>query len=705
MKKRRLLSILAGILTYTAGALLLSGYGNYQNHKTINSWIVDAFKTKYFATLSGKFTNYLFDDMELVKLSGDAITKGALLPPDMQEGYITAAFSNYISYIETGTVSYSPTEWIIHGGFSADEPEALAALRHFYDPTKPAGSRYLSDMAQGALMPIAQGLLNNPSIDAVDWAIGTAGQLGTDEHNYTWENGKKWVQAALESSDKQKRDEFMAKAWRALGETLHMIADNGCPPHVRDDSHPAPLGMSKLLGNPDPYEELMVELEAKSSGEFDGLKSGAAPADLKTSLSGAKKVRDIAHGLAVFTNASFFSNETISGTDWKGNSVSPITHPSNVYPSPKLSTDAYDNYYYTLNVGGASVKACTDLWYFASAVPYRSYPHIDMECVKSQAAVLIPSIREAGVNAMKMFIPALKVEITDFSAADGTIKGTVTHTTDDEYQTKIMYNGPVDIYISSQKAPVTADCSNGKFETTAENVKAQDTAYAKISCAGFAVKSESLEASQGKKNINISLFSGVPITVDVTQYGSTERITSSSYILSFNNYQNYVHTTPYAEVSWKGNQFTYKFVGNSATDEDDPLIRQTVYGGGYYQKYDVLIQGTLDSKQNLVSATFDLKLDRIKPETYDAPPASWDSQGNLYHAQFTLSDLQLSTNTDRSGTTYYHYPLLRSNAASHISGLEASWGDVYPFNNPWYELQSVDWASGSNDQVGSLEFW
>jgi len=213
-----------------------------------------------------------------------------------------------------------------------------------------------------------------------------------------------------------------------------------------------------------------------------------------------------------------------------------------------------------------------------------------------------------------------------------------------------------------------------------------------------------LEVGESKKNISISLFSGVPLTVDITQNGNTERSTFTGYLLWFDNYQNYVHTTPYAEVSWKGNQFTYKFAGNSTTDEDTPLIRETTYGGGYYQKYDILIQGTLDSKQNLVSATFDLKVDRIYPQNYGSPPTSWDSQGNLYHAQFTLSDLKLSTYTDNNGTTYYHYSLPGSTAASHISGLSASWGDIYPFDsNPWYELYSVDWANGSNG--GSLEFW
>jgi len=133
--------------------------------------------------------------------------------------------------------------------------------------------------------------------------LGENTEMGVFEHNYTWEIGKKYMKAALEEVNQDKRDKYMAKAWRSLGETLHMIADNGCPPHVRNDAHP--------LGNVDPYEEYF---EATDIRMFN---TGKIPVSLRESFRKLKTTRKIAHELAVFTNQNFFTNETISGTDKK----------------------------------------------------------------------------------------------------------------------------------------------------------------------------------------------------------------------------------------------------------------------------------------------------------------------------------------------------------------------------------------------------
>ena len=133
----------------------------------------------------------------------------------------------------------------------------------------------------------------------------------------------------------------MAKAWRSLGETLHMIADNGCPVHVRNDGHPAFLvnlfDVVELFGNPDPYEE---QMEVKDIRKFD---VGSIPFDLRDKFRKAKTAREIAHELAVFTNENFFTNETISGIDWRGNTVIPITNPTYIHKSPKISLKNYDD--------------------------------------------------------------------------------------------------------------------------------------------------------------------------------------------------------------------------------------------------------------------------------------------------------------------------------------------------------------------------
>ena len=111
-------------------------------------------------------------------------------------------------------------------------PQVPASLRHFYDPTKPPGDRYLTEIANAVIMGSLQKyVLTNPHTDGVEWALGKPGDLSANvqDHYYTWERGKSWMQLALKELSKEKQDEFMAKAWCSLGETLHMITDNGCP--------------------------------------------------------------------------------------------------------------------------------------------------------------------------------------------------------------------------------------------------------------------------------------------------------------------------------------------------------------------------------------------------------------------------------------------------------------------------------------------
>ncbi|MDX9727140.1 MAG: hypothetical protein RBT38_12190, partial [Bacteroidales bacterium] len=249
--------------------ILLTGYGNTKNHPTLNTFIVKHFtaKNNKGGFSMNKFKNYEFD-FERVKLKGNFITAPGLFHPSEIDNF-TEEIAFWVSEKIYGKATYTeevrdktPLEWISHGGFSADVPEIPASLRHFYDPTRAAGKRYLTDSANGKLVKWAKAKFTNPETDGVQWAVGQAGSFGVPEHNYTWENGKHFMKGALEEADPVKRLEIMARVWRSLGETLHMIADNGCPAHVRNDAHPPiPVPVFSYFGNPDTYEEMMDEFQ------------------------------------------------------------------------------------------------------------------------------------------------------------------------------------------------------------------------------------------------------------------------------------------------------------------------------------------------------------------------------------------------------------------------------------------------------------
>lgn len=501
MKKVRIYTPLILLIALLAVWVLFLGYGNQKNHPTINKFIVKAFLEKNNKSNFSmkKFKLYEFK-LDKVKLRGNYISKPGLFnPSEVDRFHEDLANWMYSETIYTEDVGEkTPVDWIAHGGYSADVPEVPASFRHFYDPTRADGSRHLTDDVNSKLLNWIQNKFTNPNTDGVSWAIGKSGNFGVLEHNYTWENGKLFVKGALEEKDAEKRKALMAKAWRSLGETLHMIADNGCPSHVRNDAHPSiPFKMMSYFGNPDTYEEMMAEFQTSNDGGLDEFQRGKVDADLALKFEKSATIRDVAHQLALFTNENFFTTETISGTDWKGNEVKPLTHPDYVYNSPKLSAATYKNNYYRRKIGNNEVLLCTDTWFFSKYPVSKTYPYLDEACVKSQATALIPAIKEAGLRALRLFIPELSVKIISLSE-DGSITGEIIHKTDKEYTKAIRYNGPVVIKTATLDELGKLEARDGRFSG---KISPADNAWvhAEIEFGGVTVKSEQQKMQSAPK--------------------------------------------------------------------------------------------------------------------------------------------------------------------------------------------------------------
>lgn len=432
----------ASVLILLGASILFSSFDNAHSHKQINALIVDQFQKKFFESINPlkRFKNYsLILSSENVKLPGDYIDVGSL----------------HYEYLEESRKTLNPKSWIEHGGFSADEPEVFASFRHFYDPLKKAGNRYLRDHLDDIE---SSTWIINPKIDHVEWA------LKHREHQFNWENGKTAMISALQSPDKDFQNEEMAFAYRALGETLHLIADMGLPAHVRDDSHPSEGATGWYLGSPDWFEVYMAEITENDKEAIKKLfGNGTLDLAMMDYFRSAKTVEEIAHKLAMFTNQNFFTGQTIYGSD-----VKPIIHQDNPYTTPSLNECVYDeiSYYYTKTiVGNANVKMCRDLSYRLGIFEKRGYPYIDKECTRSQAAVLLPQIVEAGVNTMRLFIPELEVSITEIDKDERIIRGKVKHKVNAEYPREIKYNNSVFIFDAKTGLEVLEiECNDGEFE-------------------------------------------------------------------------------------------------------------------------------------------------------------------------------------------------------------------------------------------------
>ncbi|MGF7140970.1 hypothetical protein [Roseimarinus sediminis] len=432
---KRISYFLMGCIGFAIVNLILTGYGNKVVHPNINYSIYLKFQDNVEQSLASfsKFGYYVFDSNSLKKYTGEAVTSTGLLS------------------VEEGLAQMNSLNWAIHGGFSADEPEVAASFRHFYNPTQPVGDRYLKNYLDVIKASDYFNYITDVEIDHLEWARDHPG------HQYNWEAGKEMMVRAFTYFDQEEKDEAIAFAYRALGETLHMIADMGCPAHVRDDAHPGFTSIVSIdLGSPDVYEEY---LEGFSDIENLFAKGKVDPV-LKNTFQKANTLADIAIPLAEYTNRNFFTGQTIYG-----NKTSPIIHKgADFFRSPWLDDCSYNetNFTYYKEISGVDVMMCKDHYY---SKYYKGYPYIDKECAQSQAAVLIPQILEAGANLYRLFIPEIKVDIKSYDQEKRIIKGEIKHIPDQEYPDELAYTGEILLYNSgTNKQIAKGQCMTGNFE-------------------------------------------------------------------------------------------------------------------------------------------------------------------------------------------------------------------------------------------------
>jgi hypothetical protein len=311
--------------------------------------------------------------------------------------------------------------WMAHGGFSADEPETYAAWRHFYDPyAKSGGVKYLTDH-------VPDGWMINPQIDAKTWA------LTHSENPYCFEAAKENYRKAFEGEGTAADTEAsFAKAFRGVGETMHLLADMVQPAHVRNDSHafsePIETNLSKAM-----VQEL-------AAGEVDSRVSFAN-----------KSVPELFDELAVFTNEHFSSNDTIY------NAASPRILPANGQTpndKPQFSDLEWDEnklrYYGIFCSDSRKVRmafqALSSYEARKNGYPNEAPTYLSASFyTREQASVLVPLAVKGNAEIIRQFFPQLKLKISKTSAGSDavSISGEMVHETGDSaWSTPLKYSGP-----------------------------------------------------------------------------------------------------------------------------------------------------------------------------------------------------------------------------------------------------------------------
>jgi hypothetical protein len=441
----------------------LVAYDNQGPHQMINRLALRILWQTYGQNPDLK--NYVFKGPAALRpLKGESIVERG----DLYEGdqpWLPANVTGLFKIIRSGEKSLNCSEWIEEGGYTAEEPELWQDLRHFYDPAAAPGSpRYLSDFRDWGLWATnnAGRLFSElPQIDAVDWAVEGPARGRFQPNEYSWDRGVDYMRRAFSNAESvDQKDRLFAAAWRALGETLHVLADMTVPAHVRNDSHPG-LGLVPGLTDKygslkkDPYEAFLDSATIRSE-IYDPLFGQRHPtagllgqhldpdlaaqidaiADMENPSSSDLNIRSLFQAVADITNRNFFSQDTFSGL-LQGK----VIQPANLMPAyatPRLEDCPEE--------GGYRVRVFPDGSKVLMGQKDRTSPSgwaVNRAVALSQGGRLIPLALYSGVKLIDWFIPRIKVIIV-VDPATKKLKGQVAHIPHGPFTDKaaLLYNKP-----------------------------------------------------------------------------------------------------------------------------------------------------------------------------------------------------------------------------------------------------------------------
>lgn len=414
-------------------------------HRAFNKAIVE--KLVKASAAMPQFKDYLFV-MDSVDLKGPAITKS---------GWWDAT---------TADQELTPLEWIVEGGYSADEPEIPAAYRHFYDPLALNGGKsYLTDMNRALAV-------FNPQVDAIFWHFYGNDPNGINE--WTWENGKKYLLQALRTADEAERSALLGKAFRCLGEVLHNTADMGCPPHVRNDGH--------ALNDADPleYATNAAEVRANFSSNWS------------TAVNYAQSVCGLMNELASWTNRNFFSKDTIPMAGRTTTANGQPAYPLRDMNALTVSRSGYIESF----VDGAYVRqARQSVWYRMGLTKTPSYT-MDSVVITDQQRVLIPTAVRATEAVIERFLPRFKVTASVKPAEEGkyTVFGEIELQPSAEWPERLPIRNGAYVRIGNKKEPVKLYAAEdlNEFSTTAK-ASVGDEIVVGYDLGGYVIESDPVE--------------------------------------------------------------------------------------------------------------------------------------------------------------------------------------------------------------------
>jgi hypothetical protein len=412
--------VLSSFVLVGAGTERTFGWDNVEGHPFINEFAYNNFVGQWMPS-----------DQYLKQASLDGSARGESW--ELKDG------TSFTERIAPHTRTKSIKDWLMEGGFSADEPELDMSLVHFYDPVREP--HYLTDSIND--IPLEMGKAYNPTTDAYQWAFESFG------NPFSFANGEQNFLAALASKDPN--DINYGKAWRAVGETMHLISDMTIPAHVRNDAHIPHFGLWDSL-----------EFFTKSADiAIYGTPGTSLPAtsdfgDYHTAYTNQKDIRSLFREVATWTNQNFLSRDTVPqyGSDLTPNG-------KKAYANPPVTIDPNFSGYYTTTFDGidkfplARASIIGFIWRTPILV-------VDQTVCNAQRSVLIPTAIKASAAVIDAFLPRFEVEI-DKAEPDSKVEGNYVITAHikqiptREWQNNVNIRNGAHITVDAKDTAVTTD--------------------------------------------------------------------------------------------------------------------------------------------------------------------------------------------------------------------------------------------------------
>lgn len=274
----------------------------------------------------------------------------------------------------------------------AYEDDNRRFFNHFHNPLKHWSQAGLDDTF--VLFPVR-------GKSSLLWSQEAVGVQG-----WSWRDARAYYYKALTAPTQEEREQNFAKTFRAVGQVMHLVVDSSVPAHVRNDAHPtgyhyetwASQNVNDLRTNP-----IFPQLDLLGSGTNTVPITDFIDSDYYRGGNPLAAERSNA-GLAEYTNAHFFSDDTIFTDDFLLGDKHYFPYPNKASVDFRPWTDVTNNRQYLREFKRGGIQHVVEVswlyWYRQVYFPLADehFPvGLDEKVYEDQAARLVP--RAIGYSA------------------------------------------------------------------------------------------------------------------------------------------------------------------------------------------------------------------------------------------------------------------------------------------------------------------